>query len=905
MTGPLERVARAISDRYLKPYIERVYTTASASLMPKQIHDTVWGTILLTPLEVVLVDSPLVQRLRHLRQLGVAQWVYPSAGHTRFEHSLGVAHQAQQLMAAINRSSEVRYGKTIISNEEQTIIRAAALLHDIGHPVLSHVSEYALEVDPRTLLELQRQRRTLGEDVKLSEIVAALVVRSEEFSEVLKIVFAAHARGGLPTAIWQSRIAEFTDKVAKCILGQSISQEVPLLHQVISGPFDADKLDYMVRDSYMAGIPGIIDISRLVQKVMVQRVATTDLPAKLSSKIPAKMESVYLVGFPWSGLSVVDELLLTKMILFSKLYQHPKVVAIEAMILALVTQLSKLASNADLISFVYDVLDDELILTTRTRLLDRLGLKEEDITTEEQSNAVTTAVELLQRLRDRNLFVRAFAFSAHSPESQETPQETSTQATVELVKRLSDRAALEEFRQKIVAELRVIIELLEMQNALPAPDPSSLVVIRKKALPSQEELRRAYIFPSQGRPKTFGETGIHKDAWSSSFVSAAPKGYIFAPKELAAYVCVATEMVVAEEFGIAVPEWLMEEAKQSSQAIRPIKLQLRERGYYATRHRCVRPVIDRLLMADAARIIDDFADRFSGVQASVSEYAQSSSIGGATAMKQRARDWLDQFEGENVDCALDLLSRSKLLGRQDVVAMMSRFLTENPTFRNASVIGLSQGNESSQIVQYYAADVAAGLNFYPSLREAAQANKSGPVIFLDDFCASGGQVQNILGSWFDEPDLKRPGLKEQRTLALEPEREYLRGRNVAFCFVAGWKAGIGDIRSAIEKVGIKGVVFAHLLDESIPTAFENSDIDADKMEQFRQKCRSLGEKLLQDEGWDAEKIGTRSLGYGNRALLLFFPYNAPAQSLTCMWKSGTADGDSWLPLIPRRKKILD
>src|ERR1043165_6401810 len=141
MTNTLDGVADSLCERYVTPYVARIREKGLPRLGLKQVHDSLWGTISLRPLEVALLDSPLLQRLRHLRQLGVVHWVYPGADHSRFEHSLGVLHQAQQLISAINRASVTKYDRPVISEDDIQMLRVAALLHDVGHPVMSHVSE--------------------------------------------------------------------------------------------------------------------------------------------------------------------------------------------------------------------------------------------------------------------------------------------------------------------------------------------------------------------------------------------------------------------------------------------------------------------------------------------------------------------------------------------------------------------------------------------------------------------------------------------------------------------------------------------------------------------------------------------------------------------------------------------
>src|SRR5580658_7570145 len=91
-----EQLERCVGT-WLEPYIKRLQS-GELQPRPKVINDAVWGSIRLESWEVAILDTPLLQRLRFLRQLGVVHWVYPSAGHTRLEHSLGVLHQMESLV---------------------------------------------------------------------------------------------------------------------------------------------------------------------------------------------------------------------------------------------------------------------------------------------------------------------------------------------------------------------------------------------------------------------------------------------------------------------------------------------------------------------------------------------------------------------------------------------------------------------------------------------------------------------------------------------------------------------------------------------------------------------------------------------------------------------------------------
>ncbi len=897
MPDVLGSIAEGLCKRYLQPYLDKVVGGARPAGGNKQVHDPIWGTISLRPLEVAILDSPLLQRLRHLRQLGVAHWVYPGAGHSRFEHTLGVLFQTQQLIGAINKAGQAQYGAEVIDLEDERMLRMAAILHDVGHPVLSHVSEYALRMSPEMLLEVTREKKNVGEKVSISELIASKVARSDTMKQLIEAVGRRDVKARIdnPDA--------FCERIAKTILGQNVSKTIPLLHELISGPYDADKLDYMVRDPWAAGIPSIIDISRLVQKLTVQRIETTGLPPEIGKLVPNDVRQAYVFGFPWSGMSVIDELLLARIILYAKLYRHPKVAALEAMAQSLIDQVAALVTPANVVAFVYRLLDDQLVLADRTDLMRWLNLDEASVAEPERTRALDVAVELIRRLRDRELFVRAFAFLPGSSE-----QDGGSSAVFDkLLKLIDNGEQADRFCAEVVDESRAIMRLLgEDQSGFSYVNADKLITLRKLKPPSQKELRHAWIFSTGGTPQTVGSRGIHKEAWSSSFTSAAAKGYIFAPRELGEFALLATEAVLAKRYAAAVPDWMLEETKQSAVTSRPTKMRLRTKGYYKGKLALIRPKSDRMMMMDVANAANAFGDRFSSLQEAVTDEGKGQDQGSA-AVASRATKWLDQFDDEDhVECAMALLARARLLVRADYVAAMRSFLAANPEFKNASVISLGNGNDSSQIVQYYTADIA-GTKSYGSLRELVEGGRNEPVIIVDDFTGSGGQMSHILASMFDMVELKREDLNEQRSLALKPEQDFLRERKIAFVFTAAWEAGRKAVAEMAAKVGLDAKVFVYLSEDQLPEAakvLEESGL-GEKAKSFLNRLEQIGAELLRsnEPDWSPDKVSKRALGYGNRGLLLFFPYNVPSQTVTCMWADGSVEGNTWTPIMRRRKKV--
>ena len=176
--------------------------------MPKVVRDAVHGDIELDDLEIELIDTPEFQRLRAIKQLGTAYLVFPSATHTRFEHSIGTAWMARRLIDAVGR-------RRAVSRDEEILIRCAALLHDVTHIPFGHT----LEDERRVLLRHDRDADRLR-----------YFLRESSIAEVL-------SRHGL------------TDGVAAIL-----SENGTLASDIVGGAVSADLLDYLRRDNYFCGL---------------------------------------------------------------------------------------------------------------------------------------------------------------------------------------------------------------------------------------------------------------------------------------------------------------------------------------------------------------------------------------------------------------------------------------------------------------------------------------------------------------------------------------------------------------------------------------------------------------------------------------------------------------------------
>jgi len=258
-----------------------------------EIRCPVHGFISLNEWERCIVDAPAFQRLRRIRQLAWTDQVYPGAMHTRFEHSLGVLQTVSMLYSAIaSRSSDVLkedigYTQDGLKRDQQ-LIRIAALLHDVGHSPFSHASE---ELFPENDHGLKFKH----------EQYSAAIVRTE-----LRDVIENHP---LNTANYGFRVED----VAALLEGSTKAKQRLFWRDLIDGQMDADRMDYLLRDSYHAGVQyGRFDLNRVSNTILAIRGTRGRGPR---------------LGFSEGGWHAAEGLVLARYFMFTQVYFHKTRVA--------------------------------------------------------------------------------------------------------------------------------------------------------------------------------------------------------------------------------------------------------------------------------------------------------------------------------------------------------------------------------------------------------------------------------------------------------------------------------------------------------------------------------------------------------------------------------------------------
>ena len=238
-----------------------------------RVRDSIHGLIEVSEDEIKLINTKVFQRLRRIRQLAMAFLVYPGALHTRFDHSIGVMHIAGRICTELQKEKSNK-----VTDADIKLVRIAALLHDVGHGPFSHVSEALLEryasEDPLMVEKREKIHEQITVDIIRTDSEIADILSSDECDFVIDMI------QGKETSDWR--------------------------RDIVSSELDADKMDYLLRDSYFAGVKyGEYDLEKLIESCRVN-VAHPNTSLAISSE----------------GIYALEQLLLARYHMTQQVYWH-------------------------------------------------------------------------------------------------------------------------------------------------------------------------------------------------------------------------------------------------------------------------------------------------------------------------------------------------------------------------------------------------------------------------------------------------------------------------------------------------------------------------------------------------------------------------------------------------------
>jgi HD superfamily phosphohydrolase len=302
-----------------------------------------------------LVDSAEFQRLRRVRQLGLAHFAYQAAEHSRFTHSLGAFHLATRILAKLKNKYD-------ISAEDHTAVRTAALLHDVGHGAFSHVLE--------TILGFHHEEFT----------VEAVLSEETEIGQLLR-----------------AYSAELPDRIAEIIRG---TFRPMALAQLVSSQLDVDRMDYLLRDSLMTGVKyGVFDLEWIIKSIEINE---ADDQLYVSAR----------------GLYAVEDYLQARYYMFRQVYFHRTLRAAEIILQSLLRRALSLFQNDKPVWHSPGTAFERILRGQRLTLKEHLELDDADVLyyiKQWQRSSDPVLADLCKRFLNRRLFK---AFDLDMPDEE-------------------------------------------------------------------------------------------------------------------------------------------------------------------------------------------------------------------------------------------------------------------------------------------------------------------------------------------------------------------------------------------------------------------------------------------------------------------------------------------------------
>lgn len=552
----------------------------------------------MSALERAVIDTPLMQRLRRIKQLGPATLVYPSAGHSRFEHSIGALNRAATVMQALVASTHDRPTTGLLLPKAdleawEPIVRLGALLHDVGHIFCSHAGERSvvdfgipgLQYEIESLLRNAAQELRCEKPVSLSELFSYAIVSSEAMAKFC----ASH---------------QFPEDKLKLIAGAIVHSHslVAAPHRwisdLLSGPLDVDKQDYVPRDAMMAGVGVQVEPHRSSEVLRACNFAGASVVNYPSANISPD-ECRMTITF--AGISVLEDVLLSRINLFLRVYRHHKVRVAERLLerayeLVVATRLLEQFSSND-VAGVMDLYDSEFLdgelrrraesrrIVVQAEVADctaRLGqaepseahaIREKKRNLDDEGRSLRLLVDVLLTLERRELPIRAFAYGRRFPDA-DLPfhRESASEAWLQICEVVYNRESRRQLEKEIIDDA---IELAAAYGDRLSSDEE--VMLRATTfvdLPrvSSIDLNPVLIYPHPSdRSLLAYEKLFQPSQWLEALQDSKLICYVYSPRSYGHFVHAAAEAVFARRFGAMAHELRLAYSRCSLTALAELK----------------------------------------------------------------------------------------------------------------------------------------------------------------------------------------------------------------------------------------------------------------------------------------------------------------------------------------------
>lgn len=859
----------------------------------KQIFDLIWGPIEFNAGEVAIIDSPLFQRLRRIKHLGLVSYVYCNADYSRFSHTIGVFFIANKMASIIrkvdkNQKNDFDYIQ---------VTRLAALFHDVGHMYYSHISEYYFSEDitfsrHNEMKDLIiRFSEVANKKIALHEIMSILILNSQSVRDLLKKV--SNSLMGI-----KFKDEKSYDKLIEymCCQIMGISNDRYLLpyHQIINGSVDADKCDYLSRDSYSTKVPVAVDIERLVYKLSVTETSEHRQDNELWDD-ESKNDKFYYPVLKSSAQEALNQLLISRSIMFKSVYYHQKVRTAETMLKEIISDLSKMKlKEVENFRYILGTTDDFFITQCITSLENQPNIKNDC------KDLIRDIERKLRRLNNRILLKRVCSISKENLLCDDSKWFDISKEVFQLNKPDKINIIIEKTKN----EFEYICELLNIEV-----EKNLIFSISEfpKYIPDNSKID-TFICYGNGELIKASEV-FQSETWMSSKENRNKEHYLLTNASRRDLAFIALQVAIYKLYGVKLKDDSSIYSKVNINEIRTSQKDLYKKNYYNE----YMIIISEIIMLDFSNQLQYLTKKFRTYEGK----------GGYTISEITIETFLLQFLDYKVDeykhmkMILDgvirLISNTEVIDRAAFDLIMGELLARVKSSNSIKVCPIGNGKDSAKHLMYYFNDIeveGCKVEIIESLHEYLKL-KDKNIIFFDDGAYSGKQIVSVFQEYFG---IKDRSTSENHVIKLNKiEQCKLKKANITILYLYFNNDNNQYILSELSKLGLNNVkidfyknmntkIFANV------SVFQNQN----QIELLKKCLNEIGYQTLfskkcidgiYKENWNELRIKESTLGYNDSQQMVVLKSSIPTYSITAFWiENGLYNFKKWIPLFMRTDK---
>jgi len=899
---------RFVQDPLLEPFYEGVdqfcvdRLPQSPTDIPqisshKIIADPVEGYSSLDAWEVSIIDTPLFQRLRGIRQLGLSYLVYPTLGYSRFEHVIGARARLEQLVATLRENQAVRAQENArLPTDKQMIrMRLAVLCHDIGHCLFSHVSERVVsqlpgrDDYPAASAILECFQTTVGRAVPMAEILSVAILTSPAFTSYLHEI-------GIPDVGRHEGPEKIAADAAHLILGLPLPHDATslFLGQLMNSGLDIDKLDYMLRESLLSGISLGISLHWLMKKLFIATLSADHLPEGLRNRLRGfdKDQRFAVLALERGGQFAFEEFCVARLALHEKIYLHQKIRAAEAQMQGTLFKMAKeVPGYSDVHRWLY--LKESLIHHPEG---DLPCLPESDLFNKDRPRKVGHLK--LDRFAHRQLLSRAFAFGRSNSIGDPLQRDSKGLGVDQLMEIV--RQEPERYLDAIHTQLHKILATLAIDDI--KPDSCDILVDPPKLSTIQQGQDTIHIeYPSRLSLRWTMPIDRIEDYYHRN----RALGYVFAQKVSLPYVLLAAEKAAWDMCGVVcVQDGLVNKNVVEQSA--DIKATLDSKGFYGDAQ-ALRPILGYLGGVEAQLVVTEVAERLASYESRTKKRVSPASV----------TTFVSQFPLDLQAAVLGWLRYIQLVRPDEELRKLIAGMVKDHVRPSCNSVGISPLGATTDSAYHIAYNLREPLSdALPKdvrapqvpLAEALAMGLDCYVIF-DDNTNIGKQALNIVAAWIGKTLPEDLALREEHVQALPNKlKKELLTKPVLFAFAVATENATNRLQSLlVDDLGFsKELVQCHasIVLEDRKKIFSGPDSPFQHAEKvkLRDYLRDVATTIFIAERKKPEVADARSLGNGGAEAMVVFPYNCPTMTIPALWLTGKYGGAEWFPLVERGRR---